>query len=106
MDNVTKINVKENSWLAALAARKLHVHAVAMTLGKTIHLHKVSREGFLADQRWVRHELAHVEQFRRYGFWRFIFLYLAESLKKGYYRNRFEVEARQREKEQMEQIQQ
>jgi hypothetical protein len=43
--------------------------------------------------------MAHVEQFRRYGFWNFIFLYLLESLKKGYYLNKYEVEARAAENE-------
>jgi hypothetical protein len=43
--------------------------------------------------------MAHVEQFQRYGFWNFIFLYLLESLKKGYYLNKYEVEARESEGE-------
>jgi Domain of unknown function (DUF4157) len=91
------ISVRENSWIAAIAAYKLGVDSVALTLGGTIHLHQTSKSGFLADQRWVKHEMAHVEQFRRYGFWRFIFLYLLESMRKGYYLNKFEVEAREAE---------
>jgi hypothetical protein len=91
------VSIRENSWLAAVAAFKLGVPSVALTLGKTIHLHKTSRSAFFADKRWVRHELVHIEQFSRYGFWKFIFLYLGESLRNGYYRNRFEVEARERE---------
>jgi hypothetical protein len=35
-----------------------------------------------------------VEQFRRHGFFKFLFLYLWESLRHGYHDNRFEVEAR------------
>jgi hypothetical protein len=93
------VRIRENSWVAAIAAYKLGVPSVALTLGKTIHLHKTSRSAFFADRRWVRHELAHVEQFRRYGFWKFIFLYLAESLRKGYYHNKFEVEAREWERD-------
>jgi hypothetical protein len=93
------VRIRENSWVAAIAAYKLGVPSVALTLGRTIHLHKTSRSGFLADQRWVRHEMAHVEQFQRYGFWNFIFLYLLESLKKGYYLNKYEVEARESEGE-------
>ena len=93
------IRIRENSWVAAIAAYKLGVPSVALTLGGTIHLHKTSRSGFLADQRWVRHEMAHVEQFRKYGLWNFIFLYLLESLKKGYYHNKYEVEAREAELE-------
>jgi hypothetical protein len=91
------IRIRENSWLAWVAAKKLGVPAVALTIGRTIHLYKTSRQGFLADQRWVRHEMAHVEQFRRYGFWKFIFQYLAETVKKGYYLNQYEIEAREAE---------
>jgi hypothetical protein len=91
------IRIRENSWVAAIAAYKLGLPSVALTLGSTIHLHKTSRSGFLSDQRWVRHEMAHVKQFSRYGFLNFIFLYLLESLKKGYYHNRYEVEARKAE---------
>jgi Domain of unknown function (DUF4157) len=92
-----QVKIRENSWLAWIAARKLGVPAVALTVGNTIHLCKTSRQSFLGDLRWVRHELAHVEQFRRYGFWKFICLYMAESLKKGYYLNKYEVEAREAE---------
>jgi hypothetical protein len=41
--------------------------------------------------------LKHIEQYRRYGIARFIVLYLVESIKKGYYNNRFEIEARKAE---------
>ncbi|HSF45369.1 MAG TPA: DUF4157 domain-containing protein [Chitinophagaceae bacterium] len=91
------ISIRENSWMAAIAAYKLGVSSVAFTLGKTIHLHNTSRSVFLADQRWVRHEMAHIEQFRRHGLLTFIFLYLFESVRNGYYMNKFEVEARESE---------
>lgn len=91
-DNLFK--VKENSFFARLAAAKLGVDNVAITLGSTIHLYNTSKERFRSDHRWVRHELKHIEQFRKYGFFRFIFLYSIESLRKGYYQNRFEQEAR------------
>jgi Domain of unknown function (DUF4157) len=91
------VKIRENSWLAWIAARKLGVPAVALTVGRTIHLYKTSRQAFLGDLRWVRHEMAHVEQFRRHGFWKFIYLYMAESVKKGYYLNKYEVEAREAE---------
>lgn len=93
------IRIRENSWLAWLAARKLGVPAVALTIGRTIHLHRTSKLDFLGDERWVRHELAHVAQFRKYGFWKFVYLYLAESLKNGYFFNKYEIEARQAEGE-------
>jgi hypothetical protein len=83
--------------LALLAAKKLGVSQVALTIGKTIHLCRTPRAEFLANERWVKHELAHVEQFRKHGFLRFISLYLWESARKGYYNNRFEIEARAKE---------
>ncbi len=86
--------IKENSWLAKIAAWKLSSHSVAMVLGKTIHLHNTTKADFLKDERWVKHELCHVKQFRQNGYLLFLVKYLAESIKKGYYNNRFEVEAR------------
>lgn len=81
-----------------MAAVKLKSHSVAMVLGKTIHLHNVSKENFLNDSRWLKHELCHIRQFKEHGYILFIAKYLWESLRKGYYNNRFEVEARAAEK--------
>ncbi len=92
-----KIRIKEQSWLARLAARKLGTQTVAITLGRTIHLHNTLRADFLKNKTWVCHELAHVYQFERYGFFTFLFRYFWESLRKGYHYNRWEVEARQQE---------
>ena len=86
--------IKENSWLAKLAAKKLNSKSVAMVLGKTIHLHGSSKKNFLADERWVNHELCHVKQFAANGYVLFIIKYLWESLGVGYYNNKYEVEAR------------
>ena len=72
---------------------------VALTLGNKIHLHNVTSEQFLNDEKWVNHELIHVMQFRKYGYIRFICMYMIESLKKGYYDNKFEIEARREEGE-------
>ena len=80
--------------LAWLAAKKLGSKQVAIVFNKTIHLHNTSKEEFLSNSRWVRHELEHIRQFREYGPVRFIWLYLVESIRNGYYNNRFEVEAR------------
>lgn len=44
-----------------------------------------------------RHELEHVYQIRRKGFIRWHLSYFAEWLKKGYYDNKYEVEARRAE---------
>jgi hypothetical protein len=93
------IKIRENSPLAWLAAKKLNSPNVAFVLGNTIHLSGVSKHEFLSVECWVKHELKHVEQFRRYGMARFIILYLLESLRSGYFNNRFEAEARQAEKE-------
>jgi hypothetical protein len=92
-----KVKIKEHSWCARLAARKMKCSTVAMVLGQTIHLWNISREEFLQRPAWVSHELEHVRQFQQYGFLRFCALYLWESIQKGYYNNRFEVEARRAE---------
>ena len=89
--------IKENSWLAKLAAKKLKAESVAMVLGKTIHLYGSTKEKFLADERWVNHELCHVKQFAQHGYVLFTIKYLWESLRVGYYNNKYEVEAREAE---------
>lgn len=92
-----KVQLKENSWLAKLAAVKMRSSRVAIVFGSTIHLHNTSKKEFLADPKWVCHELKHVEQYRRLGIPGFVSRYLLEWLKKGYYNNRFEAEARKSE---------
>jgi hypothetical protein len=90
--------IKENSFVARIAAWKMNSKRVAIVFGNTIHLHNTSKEEFLSNKRWVNHELEHVRQYREYGFLRFIVRYLIESVKKGYHNNRFEVAAREAEK--------
>ena len=51
------------------------------------------------DQRWLKHELVHIEQYKKHGLLKFLTLYLWYSMKYGYYNNPFEVEAREKEKE-------
>lgn len=92
-----EIKIKEDSLLAWFAAKKLKSSRVAIVWKNTIHLHNTSRTDFLGDKRWVRHELKHVEQFSYYGTVAFVIRYLWESIKKGYYNNRYEVEARRAE---------
>ncbi len=89
------IRIRENSPYAVIAARVLGASAVAMVLGRTIHLHGVTRMQFLADRLWVRHELVHILQFRRLGFMHFILLYAWWSLIYGYENNPLEREARE-----------
>jgi hypothetical protein len=89
--------IKENSWIAKLASRKLKSKSIAIVIGKTIHLYHVSRHDFLKDEKWVKHEMCHISQFKKYGFLNFIFKYLAESMRNGYYNNKYEIEARNAE---------
>jgi hypothetical protein len=90
--------IKENSWVAKLAAKKLRSDNAAIVIGKTIHLHNTSTQKFLQDERWLKHELCHIKQFKDYGFINFIAKYLLEWLKHGYFNNKFEAEARAAEK--------
>jgi len=91
-------SIKENSWIAKLAALKLRTKRVAIVIGKTIHLHNTSKQEFLKDERWVKHELCHIKQFKENGFVLFLAKYLWESLKHGYRNNKYEVEAREAER--------
>ena len=83
--------------MARVAAWKLGTSNVAIVFGKTIFLHNCSAEAFLANGSWLRHELKHVEQYHRYGFFGFILRYTIESIKNGYYNNKYEMEAREAE---------
>lgn len=91
--------IKENSFLARIAANKLGKNDVAMVLGKTIHLWNTTSAEFLKNEKWVKHELCHVQQYKQYGFFNFLLRYLWESMRKGYYNNKYEVEARKAENE-------
>ena len=86
--------IKEQSFIARLAAWKLKSDNAAIVIGKTIHLHNTGRNEFLQNKRWVLHELKHIQQFQQHGFLSFIFLYLRESLRHGYTNNKYEIEAR------------
>jgi hypothetical protein len=86
--------VVERSLFARIARTVLKSNNVAMVLGKRIHLSGVSRDAFLRDEGWVAHELCHIRQFQEHGFLRFLWLYLRESMRVGYYNNKYEVEAR------------
>jgi hypothetical protein len=86
--------IKEQSFIARLAAWKLNSDKVALVIGKTIHLHNTGKLEFLQNKRWLLHELKHVEQFKQHGFLSFIFLYLWESIRHGYVKNKYEIEAR------------
>lgn len=83
--------------MAGIAAYFMKSDQLAMVVGKTIHLHNTKSAEFLADRRWFKHELVHLKQFARYGLLRFLAMYTWESIKKGYYNNKYEVEAREGE---------
>ena len=85
-----------NSPLARIARLVLgRAPRVAMVLGQTVHLSGATREEFLADPEWVAHEEVHLRQVRDLGHVRFLWHYLLESARVGYYQNKFEVEARE-----------
>ncbi len=69
-------------------------YAVAMVLGKTIHLHNITREEFTIDEGLLKHELSHVRQYQQHGYIGFLIKYLWESYRKGYCNNKFKAEAR------------
>ena len=93
-----EVKIIEKSFWARLAAKKLKSHSVAIVFGTTIHLWNVDKESFLANKAWLQHELEHVRQYRRYGFLPFLFLYFLEWVRHGYYQNKFEVAARNAER--------
>ena len=86
--------IKENAFIARIAALKLGASSVAIVVGRTIYLHNASRADLVNNTRWLRHEVAHVKQFSRYGYFRFIASYLLESARTGYWHNKYEAEAR------------
>lgn len=95
-NNIPSLNYRivEQSWIARIAAWKLSAARVAIVLGSRIYLCNVTKAEFLQNEAWLRHELCHVAQFKRYGFLPFIARYLWQSLRHGYYKNKYEVEAR------------
>lgn len=85
---VDHVRVIEYSWYA-----RLHLGARATTRRNRILL-RDSAAAFWRDPDLVLHEYFHVIrqwQPRRLTIWR----YVVESLRRGYWRNRFEIEARQ-----------
>lgn len=94
-----KVLIRENTWIAKLAARKLGSEYAAIVIGKTIYLYNASREKFLNRKSWIIHELKHVEQYEEHGFLGFLWKYFIEYLRNGYYHNRFEAEARAAEED-------
>ena len=49
---------------------------------------------------WLqRHEAVHWEQYNRHGRLLFVIMYLVELMRRGYWNNKFEIEARKAEEE-------
>ena len=91
------ILIKENSLRAKLAARLMKGSNMAIVFGNTIHIWGVTKQEFLQNKKWVNHELKHIEQYQQYGYFVFLAKYVWESIRHGYYNNKFEIEAREAE---------
>lgn len=85
--------------MARIAARSLRVQSVAMVIGRTIYLYGASREQFLSDIAWMRHEACHIRQYQQYGKIGFLWRYMAEYFRNGYYNNSLEIAARAAEED-------
>lgn len=70
---------------------------MAMVMGKTILLYNTTKAEFMTNKRWVRHELMHVKQFQQHGYLPFLYRYIIDWVRNGYYNNKFEREAREAE---------
>lgn len=92
-----KVYIKEDSWMAKWGAKKLKVENVALTIGNTIYLHNATKEQLIQNTTWLCHELVHVQQYEKLGKCRFLAVYIYEWMIKGYFSNKFEVEAREKE---------
>ena len=93
-----KVFIKENSFIAKIGAKFLKVDNAALTIGNTIYLHNASKKDLLNNKIWLAHELIHVNQYEKLGKIKFFYLYLIECLRKGYHNCKFEIEAREKEK--------
>ena len=94
-----EVFIIENSFIAKLGAKKLGVEVVALTIGNKIYLHNATKSDLINSPIWLSHELVHVQQYEQLGIPIFLIQYLYEWIIKGYYNNKFEVEAREKEKD-------
>lgn len=94
-----RVYIHTNSFVAKVAAKMLRFSRIAITIGNNVYLHNATAHTFLNTQRWLIHELKHVEQYEQEGFIGFLFAYLRDALRNGYYQNKFEIEARHSENE-------
>lgn len=96
--NIPEIRFKTASTLAYLAARAMGASSCALVLGNTIHLYGAGIDELKANTAWWQHELVHVAQYQRYGFFPFLIRYCWYSVRFGYKNNPLEIEARAAEK--------
>ncbi len=89
--------IKENTLIAQFAAYNLNKDRCAIVINKTIYLWGITKADFLNDEKYLNHELHHIFQYHQLGLINFLVAYSWESFKKGYYNNKFEVEAREAE---------
>lgn len=82
-----------NSKLAKIAGRiNGEREKYAVTFGKTIFV-SCTKEDFLSEHWWVRHEVTHVEQYKKFGIFGFLKRYFAYAIFYRYRENPFEKEA-------------
>jgi hypothetical protein len=91
---IIKVRIKQNSLRARLAAFKLGTNNVAMVWGTKILLHGVKASDFLANKKWVQHELRHIWQAHQMGTFMFLWRYTWLAIRHGYRNHPFEVDAR------------
>lgn len=87
--NTIRVKVVHGSWIARL----IIPHMAAITIWNRIYV----RSSVPINERLIRHEVCHVQQWHRLGPLRFISSYLWQSLLHGYRNNKFEIEAREAE---------
>jgi len=82
-----------NSTIAKVAGRIVgDEQKYAVTFGKTIFV-SCDKKVFLSERGWARHELTHVDQYKKYGVLEFLKRYLFYSVFHRYDQNPFEKEA-------------
>ena len=82
-------------WDSTLAQFFLKKEYQAITVGR--HIFIKSPESLLTvpqHKKILDHEKCHVDQYARYGFWRFIFKYTVNRIRYGYEDNPLEKECR------------
>ena len=86
------VRIHPNSFIGRLARNINHTDRYAVTIGGNIFI-SCPLDTFITNKNWVRHELAHVRQYKYFGLGGFLKRYLWFSLLHGYYNNPFELEA-------------